>query len=166
MSPGPRRGFKTAAAHIETRIRKGAETRGFSVTRVLTHWADVVGEDIARVCEPVDMRYGRAVLGATLTVCTTGARAPMLEMQKEAIRTRVNAIYGYAAVGKIRITQTAPTGFAEAQSTYDAPKKAPAPLPPEATRTVADVSDPDLRKALETLGGHVYSKSNDQDPKS
>lgn len=165
MSPGPRRGFKKAAAHIETRIRKGAETRGFSVTRVLTHWSEVVGEDIARVCDPVDIRYGKAGLGATLTVCTTGSRAPMLEMQKETLRTRVNAIYGYAAVSKIRITQTAPTGFAEDQTAYAAPKKAPAQPSPEATKTVAGVGDPDLRKALETLGGHVYSKSNDQDGK-
>ncbi len=163
MSPGPRRGFKTAAAHIETRIRKGAETRGFSVTRVLTHWADVVGEDIARVCEPVDMRYGRAGLGATLTVCTTGARAPMLEMQKEAIRTRVNAIYGYAAVGKIRITQTVPTGFTEPKASYEAPTKRAVPPPPEAARQMAEVNDPDLRRALETLGRSVYSKSKDLD---
>lgn len=165
MSARQSKGFRKASAHIESRIRKGAETRGFSVARVLTHWGDVVGEEIARVCQPVDMRYGKAGLGATLTVCTTGARAPMLEMQKEAIRARVNAVYGYAAVGKIRITQTAATGFAEEQSAYEAPKP-PAKPPKAATQAAATVADPALRAALETLGGHVYSKSNhqDQDP--
>lgn len=166
MSPRKRQGFKTAAAHLETRIRKGAETRGFSVSRVLTHWADVVGEDISRVCDPVDMKYGRAGLGATLTICTTGARAPMLEMQKEAIRSRVNAVYGYAAVSKIRITQTAPTGFAEPKATYEAPPKRAVPPPPEAARHMAEVNDPDLRRALETLGRNVYSKSKDLDGKT
>ncbi|MEL7344969.1 MAG: DUF721 domain-containing protein, partial [Pseudomonadota bacterium] len=70
----------------------------------------------------------------------------------------------YAAVGKIRITQTAPTGFAEPKAGYDAPPKKPMSPSPKATKAAASVGDADLRRALETLGGHVYSKSNDQDP--
>ena len=161
MSPTPRQGFKKAAAHVESRIRKGAESRGFSVSRVLTNWADVVGAEVAKVCDPVDMRYGRAGLGATLTLCTTGARAPMIEMQKEAIRARVNAVYGYAAVGKIRITQTAPTGFAEDQASYAPPPKRSAEPSPEIKASAAAIRDPELRAALETLGANVYSRSND-----
>jgi hypothetical protein len=42
----------------------------------------------------------------------------MLEMQKEILRARVNACYGYNAIARIRITQTAPTGFAEGQAAF------------------------------------------------
>lgn len=157
----PRRSFRKASALVEARVRKAAESRGFSVSRVLTNWSDVVGVEVARVCEPVDVRYGKAGLGATLTICTTGAQAPILEMQKEAIRTRVNAAYGYAAVRQIRITQTAATGFAEEPASYSPPLKEPAEPPAEFRRQTVGISDPDLKSALENLAANVTSRTRD-----
>lgn len=154
-----KRGFERAGALVASRIRAGGESRGFAVSRLLTHWAEVVGPDIARIARPVDVKYGRG-LGATLTLLTTGAEAPMLEMQKEAIRERVNACYGYSAIQKVRITQTAATGFAEGRAVFDpAPKQpaAPVPVAPEARRTAGTVQDGDLRAALERLGTNVLS---------
>lgn len=160
-SPTERRksGFERAASLVQGRIRAAGESRGFAVSRLLTHWAEVVGPDIARTARPVDVNYGRG-FGATLTLLTTGAEAPMLEMQKETIRERVNACYGYAAIAKIRITQTAATGFAEGRAIFDpAPRKTTpeAPITPEATRAAAEVLDSDLRTALERLGANVLS---------
>ena len=42
----------------------------------------------------------------------------MLEMEKEHLREKVNAVYGYNAIARIRITQTASTGFAEGQADF------------------------------------------------
>ena len=67
------------------------------MTRLLTHWEEAVGQDIAAIARPVNIGYGRGSFGATLTVLTTGAQAPMLEMQKEQLREKVNAVYGYNA---------------------------------------------------------------------
>ena len=113
------------------------------------------------------MSYARQGMGATLTLLTTGAQAPMLEMQKEKLREKVNAVYGYNAIARIRITQTAATGFAEGQVSFDhrpAPKpKAPVAPAPEATRDAADltapVTDEGLRTALESLGRNVLTRS-------
>jgi hypothetical protein len=162
--PGNKRrmkGFERASALAASRVRAGGEARGFAVSRLLTHWAEVVGPDIARVARPVDVKYGRG-LGATLTLLTTGAEAPMLEMQKDRIRDRVNACYGYAAVQKVRITQTAASGFADGRAQFDpAPKqpRAPAPIPPEVRQSAKTVQDGDLRAALERLGANVISQS-------
>ena len=156
-----KRGFEHAGALASPRIRKAGESRGFAVSRLLTHWAEVVGPDIARVARPVDVNYGRG-FGATLTLLTTGAEAPMLEMQKEAIRERVNVCYGYAAIQKIRITQTAATGFAEGHAVFEpAPKKSVTekPVTPEAAQMAQTVGDSDLRLALEKLGTNVLSHS-------
>ena len=109
---------------------QGVETRGFAVSRVLTRWAEIAGEDIAAIARPVEVSYGRQGFGATLTVLTTGAQAPMLEMQKEVLRERVNAAYGYNAIARIRLTQTAPPGFAEGQASLPARRRSrtkPAP---------------------------------------
>ncbi len=156
-----KRGFERASALAANRIRTASETRGFAVARLLTHWAEVVGPDIAKVARPVEISYGRG-FGATLTVLTSGAQAPMLEMQKDLIRDRVNSCYGYAAVQKVRITQTAATGFAEGQAVFDpAPEQHPvmAQVTPEARDAAAQVKDAGLRDALERLGANVLSPS-------
>ena len=156
-----KRGFERAGALASGRIRTASETRGFAVSRLLTHWAEVVGPEIARVARPVEVNYGRG-FGATLTLLTTGAEAPMLEMQKDTIRERVNACYGYAAIQKVRITQTAATGFSEGRAVFDAaPKQTPVerPVEPEAAKAARSVGDDDLRAALERLGTNVLSHS-------
>ena len=100
-------GFKRTASLLEGRIRRAGESRGFAVTRLLTHWDEIAGPDLAAMARPVEVKYGRQNFGATLTLLTDGARAPLVEMQKEQLRQKVNAAYGYNAIAKIRITQTA-----------------------------------------------------------
>ena len=156
-------GFKRTATLVEKRIRSASATRGFSESRLLTHWHDIVGDKLAGMARPVDVSFGRGSMGATLTVLTTGAQAPMLEMQKEDLRARVNATYGYNAISRIRITQTAPTGFAEGRVSFDrasAPEtKAPsAEIRARAADARSDVADEGLAKALERLALNVYSK--------
>ncbi len=154
------KGFQRTSTLVERQIRKAGETRGFATSRLLTHWAEIVGPDMASIARPVNVSYARSGMGATLTVLTTGAQAPMLEMQKDKLRERVNACYGYQAISKIRITQTAPSGFAEGAAQFGAAPKPretrPDPAATEAARqSAAPVSDPDLRAALERLGANV-----------
>ena len=85
------RGFEPAAGLLKDRIRAVGESRGFAVSRLLTHWAEVVGDEIAAMALPVKVGYGREGLGATLTLLTTGASAPLLQMQLPKIRDKVNA---------------------------------------------------------------------------
>lgn len=162
------RGFERAAALVAPRIRAAGESRGFAVAKVLTHWDEIAGPDIARIARPVKVAYGReGGLGATLTVLTTGAHAPVLEMQKEALRQRVNACYGYGAVARIRITQTAPEGFGEAQAAFRGPSASPPPDPAtraRAAETARDVHDTALREALEEMGRQVLSRPKPKDP--
>lgn len=156
------KGFQLTSGLLQARIRKAGESRGFAVSRLLTHWEEIVGADIARVARPVKVGYGRKGMGATLTVLTTGPQAPMLEMQKDRIRERVNACYGYNAISAVRLTQTAPSGFSEGQAAFEhAPRQErPAPDPQTAERAAeaaAPVSDPGLRAALESLGRNVLT---------
>jgi len=159
---GTTRGFSRAATLMQGRIRKASEGRGFAETRLLTHWAEIVGEDTAKTAQPVNVSYTKGGLGGTLTLLTTGAMAPMLEMQKEQIREKVNACYGYRAIARVRITQTAPTGFAEGRVQFTpAPKATKAPDPAtvsEARDLARDVASDDLRIALAALGTNVLSK--------
>ena len=157
------RGFERTSGLLQTQIRKAGEKRGFAVARLLTHWAEIVGEELAQGARPVKVGYGKGGFGATLTVLTTGAQAPILAMQKEKLRERVNACYGYAAISRITITQTAPTGFAEGQVEFTpAARKIAIPDPQvqaAARDAAAPVGDDTLRRALEALGENVLSRN-------
>ena len=163
------KGFKRTASLVTRDVRKVAESRGFAAARLLTHWDEIAGDRIAAIARPVDVSYGRGGMGATLTVLTTGPQAPMLEMEKDRLRDRVNAVYGYNAISRIRITQTAATGFAEAQAHFaGAPKPSAKAKTPEtdpatvqkAGEMAKPVADPTLRAALQRLGQHVLTKRN------
>lgn len=158
------RGFERTSSLLQTRIREVGESRGFAVSRLLTHWEEIVGTETAGIARPVEVSYGRSGgIGATLVLLTTGANAPILEMQKEKLREKVNATYGYGAISRIRITQTAPVGFAEGQAVFGpAPKPQATEPDPEivadARATAAGVDNPDLREALEALARNVLSR--------
>ncbi|MEF3048069.1 DUF721 domain-containing protein [Pseudotabrizicola sp. L79] len=156
------RGFESAFGFMKEPVRRAGETRGFAVARLLTHWAEVVGEDLAQTTRPVKVGYGREGLGATLTLLTTGAQAPMVEMQKDRIRDKVNAVYGYNAISRIHITQTAPVGFAEGQAEFSPAPKAPKPTDPaiaaKAAETAAPIQDAILRAALEALAQNILNR--------
>ena len=158
----PKRGFSRAATLVQKSIRSATETRGFAQTRVLTHWVEIVGQEVAKIAHPVDVSYAKGGFGATLTVLTSGAQAPMLEMQKEQLREKVNACYGYNAIARIRITQTARTGFAEGQMAFEHKPQTPrGPLPKAqaaAQDLAADVQNEELRLALAALGANVITK--------
>jgi hypothetical protein len=110
--------------------------------------------------------YGREGLGATLTLLVPGPQAPMVEMQKERIRERVNACYGYRAIARVRITQTAAAGFAEAQAAFrgalpTAPAAGPTPeVAAKAADVAAGVEDTELRLALAALAANVLARNN------
>ncbi|MBK6466313.1 MAG: DUF721 domain-containing protein [Rhodobacter sp.] len=157
------RGFEPAFGLMTREVRTAGEKRGFAVARLLTHWEEVAGPDLAAVTRPVKVGYGREGLGATLTLLVQGASAPVVEMQKDRLRERVNAVYGYNAISRIHLTQTAPTGFAEGQAMF-APATAPAEAAPDpelaarAHETAEGVADQGLRAALERLGQNILTR--------
>lgn len=156
------RGFAQTGGILSAQIRKASETRGFSETRLLTNWAEIAGPSVAKIAHPVKVGYTRQGMGATLTLLTTGAHAPMVQMQLPQIKERVNATYGYAAISRIHVTQTAPTGFSEGQASFEpAPPKKRSLAPEEKAEvqiTVSSVADQGLRAALATLGENILTK--------
>ena len=156
------RGFEPAFGLRKDAVRAAGESRGFAVARLLTHWAEAVGEDMARKTRPVKIGYGKGGVGATLTLLVKAAEAPMVQMDLPRLKDRVNAVYGYAAISHIHLTQTAATGFAEGQAEFTpAPKAAKHPDPATTARAEAaadGVSDPSLRSALEQLAQNILTR--------
>ena len=43
------RGFTRTATVLSEQLRRAGESRGFAVSRVLTHWAEIAGPEIAAI---------------------------------------------------------------------------------------------------------------------
>jgi hypothetical protein len=163
---------------VDRDVKRLSQTRGFGQSRLLTHWAEIAGAEIAAICRPVEVGYPRRQgVGAVLRLLTTGAQAPMLQMRLPALRDKVNACYGYAAIGRIEITQTSGSGFASGGRGFAEGQAAFAAGPARAERdrdrdrdgasqqnvTVArdlarGIHDPELRASLERLGAAIISR--------
>jgi len=160
-----RAGFRRTSSLVEQKLRHVGESRGFAVTRLLTHWEEIVGADVARICTPVKVSYAQKGLGASLIILTTGAQAQMLEMQLPQVREKVNACYGYNAISRVRITQTAPIGFAEGRAQFGhKPKAVPKPRPEltqKAGEMSADIKDEGLRAALAAFGENILKSKKE-----
>ncbi len=155
-------GFKKASVLLKRSIQKVSESRGFSQSRVLTHWSEIVGEEISSVSIPTKVSYKSDGLGATLTILTSGASGPILEMQKQFIKDKINAVYGYNAVHKIKITQSSPIAVIgkneNSESLVSKNKKVNVEISPKIEKTVNEIDDKNLRRALEELAINVFTK--------
>ncbi len=196
-----RKGFLQAGSLLEIGLRQSMAKRGFGESRVLTHWAEIVGADIARIAEPLKLNYPKDGFGADLVVLCVGANAPLVQMQIPDIIERVNSCYGYRAITRVKVTQTrgkhagvsvahsamsqsnsspqgglvptglvpsgpAPRGFAEEATPFQHRTKADilrVSKKQDMHRALANVQNPALKTALESLGESVFS-ARDETP--
>jgi len=130
--------------------------QGFAQTGLVTHWAEIVGADIADHAEPMRMIWPRRVHEddpdpATLVLRVEGPVALEIQHMSGVIIDKVNRFFGWRAVGRIQIRQ-APLMRRAAK------KKPRGPDPAVVARLaagMADVADEGLRDALARLGASV-----------
>ncbi|MCY3985265.1 MAG: DciA family protein [Roseovarius sp.] len=162
---GTTRGFKRGSALFDPFIRKAAKKRGFAASRILTTWPEIAGEEVASVSRPIKVSYSNLGVGGTLTLLAAGPYAPIVEMQKEYLRERINAVYGYNAIVRINVTQTSAISFMNGRPVFKNRSESNGQSSPdpsialESANIVDGIENDDFRKALETLGRNVLSTS-------
>ena len=97
------RGFEAAASLVSARLRAGAESRGFAVARLLTHWAEIVGADLAAHTRPDSFADGELVVTADSTAWATQVRLLATMLVK-----RLNTELGDGAVRRVKVRGPAP----------------------------------------------------------
>lgn len=132
--------------------------RGFATADLLAVWPEIVGAAYAGCTAPEKIAWPRSDGDETpgvLFLRVDGPRAIFVQHELPLIRQRVNAFFGYAAIGQIRIVQ-APVAATRPSIPDD-----PTPLPADAEDALAgrltSVEDDQLRAALDRLGRGVLS---------
>ena len=133
---------------------------GRGASALEARWAEIVGERLARVTQPVKLTKGRGGAGGALELRVVGAAALLVQHQSADILQRVNLFLGEGAVASLRISQGPVKGLSSAPAKASPTRRASARLPAgaEAELTASLSEAPDaLREALLRLGRGVLS---------
>lgn len=134
--------------------RKAVPKRGATLSRLRLEWADLVGEQLARLCRPE--KLGPARGGRKLTLKVIPAAAGLVQHQSEMIRQRVSVAAGGDII-EIKLVQ-GPLNAGAVRT----PRAAPVPLTEEQRAALVEaataIDDPKLQAAIVALGEAVLSQ--------
>lgn len=132
---------------------------GFGSAAILAQWRDIVGGELGLRTRPEKIVWPRQgeeqPKPATLVVRAEGGDALEIQHMTREIVDRINAFFGWPAVGKVKVRQ-APVARASAPA-ENPPQEPDRPAPPA---DLSGIDDPELREALERLGRRVKSDTS------
>ncbi len=133
-------------------------------TTLLGMWDDIVGPDFAGCTRPERIKWPRrasedeSFMPGTLTIACEGARALFLAHSQDQLIERLNSVFGFPAVDRVKIVQK-PVSDATRRP------KVISDLSETDSRRLEDmisgIEDPKLRKALLRLGKGVLGQGKD-----
>jgi hypothetical protein len=156
----PTKSFPRPVADLMRRCLGDVFARqGFASTELVTHWAEIVGSDIAAYAEPVKLQWPRGreeddPQPATLVLRVEGPAAIEVQHLAPIIMERVNRFLGWRAVGRIGLRQ-APLGRPPVRT---GPKPPTPARTAEVAQTLGKFGDENLRDALARLGAAIKSR--------
>lgn len=132
--------------------------QGFAAVEVVTHWQDIVGEDLARRSEPLKLTWPRRddpdSIGV-LQVRVEGAYALEVQHLQPVIIERVNRYFGWRCVGRLVIRQ----GPVASRRKRPAPRKEPAAAEIEKARqAIGKFEDDALGHSVARLGALIRER--------
>lgn len=130
-------------------------------TMLLGMWDEIAGPDFADCTRPEKIKWPRrdsqsdTFVPGTLTIACEGARALFLVHSQDQLIQRLNSVFGFPAVERIKIVQKPISGSAGR-------RKHPRPLPPDRREKleamVSGIESENLREALKRLGAGVMAQ--------
>lgn len=125
---------------------------GFTEQKLVTHWPDIAGEMLGRFTQPLKLAFPRGTrAGGTLVILSEGAAALELQHFAPLLIERINQVFGYQAVEKLKIVQGPVSRGSQtaklAEPTAEEIARAAERLPP--------IEDARLRTALARLGAAI-----------
>jgi hypothetical protein len=135
------------------------DKRGFAGAQVIARWPAIVGEELAALAVPLEVKFprGRNAQATLVLQVASGAAATVLQLKAPQVIARVNGFLGQAAVVRIQAQQG---------PLPQRPRRTPATEPPltpeddaEIHRLTAGVASPDIRSSLENLGAAIARRT-------
>lgn len=159
-----RRGAVAVADLVGPLLKPAARRRGFAGLDLITRWAEIVGPHNASGTRPERLSWPKRLEDggedgfepATLTVSCEGGRALFFQHEIPQILERINAVYGFPAVGRIRIVQKPVTSFVRPRAPR--PRALSAAEEAKIAGLTAGIDEGPLRDALLRLGRAIAGR--------
>lgn len=155
-----------AARSLAPLIKALDERFGQGTGALESRWAEIVGEQLARVSEPVKLTRGRNGAGASLELRVVGPAAAFVQHQSGEILSRVNLFLGEGAVERLRISQGPVKPRAARVQASRRPPERPldAARDEELAQSVEAAPADGLKKALMRLGRAALKSGDGSGP--
>ena len=142
-------GLKRLADAAQSATRPILREHGFALPAILSDWANIVGDALARDCSPE-----RLARDGTLTIRVAGPVATEIQHREPEILERIASYFGHRAVRRLRLVQ----GLLPVQERRIVlPSRTLGDLEAHAIdRLTAPIGDTALRTALRRLGRAVF----------
>lgn len=134
--------------------------RGFVQVELLSHWNDILGEELSYGIKPVSISFsGKERTNGTLKVRTAGgAFALLFEHQKGLVIEKINTYFGYPAITQIKIEQNGlrinSSPQIEQQNVWPLDQEEIEKL----VQKVSHIEDDELRKKMLDIGIQLIQK--------
>ena len=154
--PAPRRGLRQVAEMVPEVGGAAFRRFGFVQASVVSRWTEIVGARFAGVSAPESIRFPRGKRAeGVLTLVVEGAHGPMMQHVAPTVIERVNRFFGYPAVTRVVIRQSA-----VARPARRPLPPSSQPMPAELGDSLREIADPELRACLAALAGAVAAATD------
>jgi hypothetical protein len=142
----------------ETVTRPAFKYRGLAHARLVSDWRHIAGSVLAEKALPLNIRFPKGQKdGGTLYLAVASGWGLEVQHLEPIILEKIATYFGYRAIAKIHITQR-PLPLPIAKKKTPPPPPLPAQAQKKLEGAVEGITDPTLKRALERLGGGIFSK--------
>ena len=96
-------GLRSFKDTLPTKVKKIINKKGSIFPEILNNWKYIVGKELFDICYPNRFKSSNKVRGSTLEIMVNRGSEVDVEYSKKQILNKLNSIFGYAAVDKIKI---------------------------------------------------------------
>lgn len=164
VKPTQRRdGFRALAETVAVLTRPIVGKRGFVSEAIVSGWETIVGQRLSPHVMPERISYprGRQAGGTLHLRLATGALATELQHLEPRIIERINAVFGFPAVARMKVIHAPLPVRGRSGQAQQRPPAEPSLAPRMAATLTADlagISDPGLQAALFALGSTILAE--------
>ena len=162
-----KRGFQKSSNLLDKIMEKSIKKRGFLHHGLFSRWREIIGQELCDKVIPVKLSSSKLKNGATLTLQVNGSYGPEIQLMLELIKEKINAVYGYAAIGRISLVQVQSQNknqnalLESLELKRSVQKNLKDLLDPQVIKNIHNIVNEDLRTQLELLGRNIIEKKLD-----
>lgn len=141
--------------------------QGFYMVDLLTNWQTIVGKNLASYALPIKLTFKQdeRCNGCLSIITLSGAFAMEIKQKERMILNKINEFFGYEAVGKLKILQTAAVAdFGVNKKPIENLQKNVVSADKEnyITELIKDIQSPKLRLVLQNLGQAIVVEAENE----